>query len=323
MLPHSRPSLGPLVVPVRSDQRAKGAWRQWLAGVSALVGVFVFIVSTRAAMYEWSTAHRPPLELRLRAADTAIAGLREVTFDSEPGVTIRSWFSEPRNGALVILAHGSDSNRLQLLPEARILDEAGFGILAFDWPGNGQSGGHVEWGRAERLALGAAVTFVERNAAVQRGAIGAFGFSIGALYLTQAAAADPRLSAIALAAAPDDLTELRRWEHRRWSIVSEQSGLLAARVLYGSEDPLSPVRLIHRLSPRPLLFIDGGLDECVPHFMSERLYAAAGEPKRRLSIAGAGHGDFVRVAPHEYAHALQSFFREALLDERLASARRH
>jgi hypothetical protein len=141
MLTKSRSSFVALSVTLRArlPKRRGWMWRWLAAALTVLAGTLVLIVSTRAAVYEWQTGHRDPLELKQRAADVGIPALQEVAFDSEPGVTIRGWFSEARNGASVILTHGSNAHRAQLLPEAQILVDAGFGILALDWPGVARS----------------------------------------------------------------------------------------------------------------------------------------------------------------------------------------
>jgi fermentation-respiration switch protein FrsA (DUF1100 family) len=90
-------------------------------------------------------------------------------------------------------------------------------------------------------------------------------------------------------------------------------------LLYGSEDTLAPVHLVQRIGPRPILFIEGEFDDSVPRFMTERLYAAAARPKKRVVIRGGKHGNFSRVAAHEYARALRDFFERSLLNGRVAA----
>jgi uncharacterized protein len=288
-------------------------WRHLGLALLLLAVGFVLLVTSRAALYQWSLGHGKPRPLLGGALRAGIPGLKEVSFESERGVTIRGWSLAARNGAAVILTHGSDANREQLIPEARALANAGFGILAFDWPGQGESGGHAEWGRAERRALEAAVSFVENQHELGSERIGAFGFSLGGIFVAQVAAQDPRVRAVALASTPHDLDELRRWEHRRWGLLSQESGLLAAHLMYGEYQDLEPVRVIGRVSPRPLLVIGGGRDENVPPFMTDSLFAAAREPKAMFVVPRAGHGNFNEVDPTAYAERLRDFFERALL----------
>ena len=280
-------------------------------GLHVAVPPLALAVCARAVLYQRSLGRLPRLPLSRRAEATGIAGLHDVDFESEPGVTIRGWHRAPKNGAAVILSHGSDANREQLMPELSVLTDAGFGVLAFDWPGQGESGGHLSWGRGERLGMQAAVTFLERRGEHSR--LGTFGFSFGGIFSAQVAALDRRVNAVALAATPHALDEQRRWVHRRWGLLSQTSGLLAAHLLYGPQGELEPVRVIDRVSPRPLLLIAGGADQTVPQFMTDALFGAAREPKSLYVVPGAGHGDFDRAAPADYTRTLREFFERSLL----------
>lgn len=57
----------------------------------------------------------------------------------------------------------------------------------------------------------------------------------------------------------------------------------------------------------PIMFVHGTGDRYVPHTMSERLYAAAQEPKRLLLIDNAGHSNISRVAFERYSSAMRDF----------------
>src|SRR5262245_606609 len=57
----------------------------------------------------------------------------------------------------------------------------------------------------------------------------------------------------------------------------------------------------------PVLFVHGTGDRYVPYTMSERLYAAAREPKRLLLVDQAGHGNVSWVAFDRYQAAVREF----------------
>ena len=89
-----------------------------------------------------------------------------------------------------MLTHGSGADRTQVAPQAAALAGHGFGVLLFDWPGHGESGGVPVYGEAERGALRAAVEWLSRRE--KAGRIGAFGTSLGAWVLAQVAPLDQR-----------------------------------------------------------------------------------------------------------------------------------
>ena len=57
----------------------------------------------------------------------------------------------------------------------------------------------------------------------------------------------------------------------------------------------------------PVLVIHGRSDGVVPWWHGERLYQLAHEPKRFLSLEGAGHNDLLLVAGKTYFTALEDF----------------
>jgi uncharacterized protein len=66
------------------------------------------------------------------------------------------------------------------------------------------------------------------------------------------------------------------------------------------------IKKIPRLK-MPVLFIHGTADLTVPSFMSQKLYAAAPEPKTLILVPGAGHNDMATVAGSQYLQWVKSF----------------
>ncbi len=64
----------------------------------------------------------------------------------ENGIQLRGWYLPSANGRLVVLFHDYRANASALLPLAAAIHGDGTGVLAFDLPGHGRSGG-------ERIAL--------------------------------------------------------------------------------------------------------------------------------------------------------------------------
>jgi hypothetical protein len=71
----------------------------------------------------------------------------------------------------------------------------------------------------------------------------------------------------------------------------------------------------------PVLFVHGTVDTVVPASMSQRLYAAAPEPKRMLLIEGANHSNFGDLGADEYRRALADFVEIAQEAVRQRAAR--
>jgi fermentation-respiration switch protein FrsA (DUF1100 family) len=135
---------------------------------------------------------------------------------------------------------------------------------------------------------------------------------MGGYVMAQVAAADQRIQAVALVAAPPDYAELVHWQNRKWGFLSE---LPADWALHRAPAPLrdlQPVQVLQRLAPRPVLIVTGGIDYTVPRFMEQELYTAARQPKSILVVPGANHNDYVERGSREYAHRLIDFFSQSL-----------
>jgi dipeptidyl aminopeptidase/acylaminoacyl peptidase len=243
------------------------------------------------------------------AGDAWASEARDVSLRTAKGVVIHGWFHPSSNGAAVVLATGADADRTQSLPEAHALGAAGYGVLVFDQPGNGESGGLKRQGD-ESDSLTAAVDHVAAQPGIRPDGIGAYGFSMGAAVLADVASSDTRLRAVALAACyTDDAEFIRHFRGR--GPVRGLPGLWMAR-LHGQVFP-HPLADMPQIAPRPVMLITGDEDPVVPWHSAEQLYAAASEPKELYVVHGAGHGEYTKQAGDEYGRRLVAFFDKALV----------
>ncbi|MFP2907313.1 hypothetical protein ACLESD_20155 [Pyxidicoccus sp. 3LFB2] len=79
-------------------------------------------------------------------------------------------------------------------------------------------------------------------------------------------------------------------------------------------DAVRPIDGMCRLQGRPLLLINGDVDPDAPAKLQASLFRAACEPKALWVVPGAGHGEYAKVAPEEYARRLREHFDAVLLD---------
>jgi pimeloyl-ACP methyl ester carboxylesterase len=259
----------------------------------------------RAAQLEF---HLPSRQIGPPPAD--LCGAEAVEFRSLNGTLLRGWLIPPAGGATIILLHGSENDRRQLLPEAHLLSSHGFGVLMFDWPGQGESSGRVTWGRTEPEALLGALDWLDRRTPGQR--IGALGFSLGASMMVSSAAMDPRLHALVVEGIVLDLDEEVAREYGSWGPVS----YLAARwgIRAGGWDPGAPKPLetVAKLKGRPLFIINGSADLIAPPADAQRFFDAAPLSKHLWVVDGAGHGGYGDAAPEQYGPRIIAFFQGAL-----------
>lgn len=99
-------------------------------------------------------------------SDYGITNWQEVTFLTSDSLQLSGWYIPPtgRDGATLIFVHGLGSNRSDLLDQAAMLIDEGFGALLFDLRAHGRSQGkQSSWGLKEVADVKAALTFLQQQ----------------------------------------------------------------------------------------------------------------------------------------------------------------
>ena len=268
--------------------------------------------SYRSVMHEFDS-WRDPVLLE-HPERTGIPGLQEVAFRSRDGFRLTAWYVPSHNRAAVVLVHGTNADRTTLLPELNILSEHGFGVLALDWPGHGNSEGTSRWDSKARNALTAAIDWLSARADVDPQRIGAYGFSIGGYLTTQVASYDSRLRAVVIAGTPRNFAAYVDRNHSNWGLLSRWPARMALENSGMPFNDLRPEDVVSSIAPRAILFLSGTEDVVVPTDLVEFLYGRAREPKEFWVVPHAAHGDYAQVAPEQYSKRLGKFFAAHLLD---------
>jgi dienelactone hydrolase len=240
-------------------------------------------------------------------------GYQQVTLTTQDGVDLQAWYRQPENGAAIILLHGAGGSRSSVRRYADMLARHGYGVLAVDLRGHGDSQGNTNrLGWQGTPDVGAAVAFLQAQPDVE--AIGGLGLSMGGEVLLGAASEFPAIQAIAADGATrrstDDLLAL---ESERQLVRN-----FTARVMYATVDLLSDSQ-----PPRPLLdsmveardtaflLIAGGeksLETAFNQLFAENL----GERATLWVAPGAGHTQALALYPEEYERRVLAFFDTAL-----------
>ncbi|MBZ4376994.1 alpha/beta fold hydrolase [Corallococcus sp. AS-1-6] len=236
---------------------------------------------------------------------------REVTLRTDDGVELRGWYVPSRNKAAWVLAHGLSQTRMDSLPEARVLRDAGYGVLLFDLRAHGQSGGETStWGDKERQDVRAALAYVRAQPDVDPARVGALGFSIGSAAVAEVAAKDPQVAAVVLLSPFNTLWLAAAYDFRRFGVVTQTGALVPFWRRGIALEEVRTIDAVERIKPRPL-FIVAGTEESGQPLLDE-LFAHVAPYAQTWRIAGASHGNFAAAAPTEYPRRLREFADSAL-----------
>ena len=246
---------------------------------------------------------------RSRAKAPVDLPVKEVRLHASDGVVLAAWYIPSRTGSAVVFAHGLGQDRAALLPEARVLSEAGHGVLLLELRGHGESQGEPTYGVKEQLDLEAALRWVRAQPDVDPKRVGALGFSIGADALAEVAARDPALAAVSLHSPFTRALENLELEYGGWGRLS----VLGARIPFWVRgidlDAVRPVDVVSRIAAPVLMVV--GADE-PGQWMTEALEAALPAHSTSWAIRGAGHGGFIDIEPVAYPARLREYFGERL-----------
>lgn len=222
------------------------------------------------------------------------------TADGERLAAIHADGPDPKRPLGIVVAHGFTLSTKH--PGVRSV-VAGLsrhaGVLAFDFRGHGRSSGHSTVGHREVLDLEAAVVATRRLGYTN---VVTCGWSMGGSVVLRHAALHGDVDAVV------SVSALSRWYYRdtkpmqrvHWAIETRLGRLVARRALrtrispsgWPADDvPESPVEVVPRISPIPVLFVHGDRDHYFPVEHPEALYAAANEPKELWLVEGFGHAE--------------------------------
>ncbi len=145
--------------------------------------------------------------------------------------------------------------------------------------------------------LEAVIHSLRRRPELDKSRIYLMGFSGGAAASAYVAAHNHAIARVVLCACPAEFRKFTSSHRDDFSIEHfRQIGLIRDSDFPGSLDEwlssfreVTPVRWIDRITPRPLLILQGENDDLVETEQAWRLYEKAREPKEIVIVEGAGH----------------------------------
>ena len=234
---------------------------------------------------------------------------QQVDLTTEDDIRLTAWYTPPKNGTVILLAHGYGDNRPEWV--YAFLAKKGYGVLAWDARAHGESDGNISTlGYLEVLDVKAALDFTMSQPDVNH--IGAWGGSMGGATMIRATAEFPQIEAlvvdssfVSLDAEVDFLAP--------YPLVNPLAKFMLGIGLGVDLDSISPVEAIGRISPRPVYILHGMKDSMASPESAEILFNSAKEPKKLWLEEDAIHLGVHMKNPPRYERRVIRFFNEWLL----------
>jgi fermentation-respiration switch protein FrsA (DUF1100 family) len=245
-------------------------------------GVGIYMVIAAALFFGQRYIMYHPNDLVPRPADFGVPEMTMQRLETADGYKPLAWWAPARGGGgapVVVWFHGNSGHLGNRAGRARMLMDAGYGVLLAGYRYNAGAGGTP--GEDELLAdARAAVEFV-RAQGVELDRIVLYGESLGTGIAT-AMAVEYDAAGLILDMPYSSIAD----------IAGDRYWFLPVRLLlldtFDSEARMEKVR-------SPVLLMHGLNDRIIPVEFGRKLFAAAPEPKEGHFIPGGNHGNLYRL----------------------------
>ena len=309
-------------------------WLRWLRRLG--LGVLVVVLFFFFGFVPWFLGTRVT-KGRFEYKDRENAGLtpasfalpfEDVAFDAPDGVHLKGWWVPATDvRGTVVLVHGLNRSRIEMVRKVPFLHAQGWNALLFDLRHHGESSGDVRsLGWFERQDVRAAGAFARTRSPVP---VVLWGVSLGAAAATLAAAEDPSVAGLVCDSSYRSLRDTVRhhvqlarhsspWMRAipAWPISSEFLFWIGRSGRF-DPDALDVRAAAAHLADRPTLFVANSGDRRMPPEIAFELKEAAGGHAKVLVVPGHSHGGAWREGTHAYESAVADLLRE-VADVRVA-----
>jgi pimeloyl-ACP methyl ester carboxylesterase len=243
---------------------------------------------------------------------------RDVLFTAADGTELFGWYVPPTEGKMAVLRHGAGSTASDVLPQARVLVDNGYGVLLTDARGHGSSGGTgMDFGWHGDADIAAAVDFLTTQPEIDPERIVVVGLSMGGEEGIGAMAGDERIAAVVAEGATARTEADKAWladvyGWRGWIQVRlEWAQYALTDLLTAADKPGSLAASAAVASPRPILLIAAG-DVSDEIDAARHIEASAGGNVSVWAVPGASHIGGLAVAPEEWEETVITFLDSAI-----------
>lgn len=270
---------------------------------AAIAGVLTYwIVKPERTSSEISMASFPG---RPDEVDFTVAGLKPSDR--------KGWFFPGLRGApTIILCHGYQSSRGELLTLVSALQDHQYNVFVFDFAAHGSNDGVTTFGYRESDEVRAAIDTIARRNDIDATRFGLWGYNLGAYAALREAEKDNRVRALVLDSVYDYPRQMVKIGVEKTGVggfplmvTSAQTTFEWLNYSYKSDPSLSSK--LKTLADVPILFIQAS-DDPELGGITRDMFLKAHEPKEQAVIP---HGNFVNLPEDEkrgYENRVVSFF---------------
>ncbi|GAC1627033.1 MAG: hypothetical protein PVS2B2_15970 [Candidatus Acidiferrum sp.] len=227
--------------------------------------------------------------------------------------TREGWFFPGFRGApTIVLCHGYESSRGELLTLVSALQDHQYNVFVFDFAAHGGNAGVTTFGYREADEVRAAIDVLSKRDDVDSARFGLWGYNLGAYAALREAQKDSRVRALVLDSVYDVPEQMVKIGVERSGvggfplmIRSAETGFEGLNYRFRNELPLS--RNLKSLQNAPILFIEA-MDDPELAGITRQMFLAAREPREEAVIA---HGNFVGLQDDDkraYENRVVTFF---------------
>jgi pimeloyl-ACP methyl ester carboxylesterase len=225
----------------------------------------------------------------------------------------QGWFFPGLRGApTIVLCHGYESSRGELLTLVSALQDHQYNVFVFDFTAHGAIAGFTTFGYHEADEVRAAIDTLARRNDVDPSRFGLWGYNLGAYAALREAERDKRVRALVLDSVYDYPKQMVKIGVEKTGVGGFPLMVRSAQTTFEwlnyqhKDDP--PVSSdLKRLTDVPVLFIQASDDPELAG-ITNSIFVKASEPREQALIA---HGNFVNLPDDEkrgYENRVVSFF---------------
>lgn len=279
---------------------------KYLAAIALILVISLYgVASLGLRLFQRHLIFRPTAALSTLPEDVQLSA-QEVWIEvpgSAEGDRLHGWWipAATPETPVVLYLHGNGGNVSNTLDRAKAYHQAGWSVLTVDYRGYGRSTPRFPSEEQVYVDAAAAWQYLVEDRGISPDRIVIYGHSLGGAIAIELATQQPEAGALVVDCSFTSVADVAGREPLyglfplRWLVVDDFNSLAKVPNL-----------------KMPVLFIHGTEDTVIPPDMSRTLYEAAPQPKRLYFVEGAGHFNFVQVAPQEYVQVLSSFVEDAI-----------